>query len=95
MPSLRITNDFLANLHEIGLSRVFIDYKFFKGGVFVRKIGHMEIQINIPFDALPFLVLVFELAPPNSFVFLLDTFDTDCASGIFFLDTEINTDYID
>merc|ERR550534_544058 len=54
--------------YEIGLSRVFVDYKFFKGGVFVRKIGHMEIQINIPFDALPFLVLVFELAPPNSFV---------------------------
>jgi hypothetical protein len=50
----------------------------------------MEIPFTIPLDALSFLVLVFELASPNSFVFFLDTFDTDYADGIIFLDAEIN-----
>merc|ERR550534_648664 len=74
--------------YEIGLSRVFVDYKFFKGWVFVRKIGHMEIPFGIPFDALPFLVLVFDLASPNSFVFFLDTVDMDHAVGTIFLDAK-------
>ena len=40
--------------------------------------------------ALPKLVQVTDLASPDSFVFFLDTFDTDHAVGVGFLDTERN-----
>ena len=48
----------------------------------------------IPFSFLntadPILVLVMDFTAPNSLVFFLDTFDTDHAVGIIFLDTERN-----